>query len=165
MPKTLRQWYLEVPVKRRLAALIAAVRGKTQPKEGVFKKAIVFFSSCDSVEFHHDLFLSARWPTQGPKGLERAKAMLENINDANGFEDNETQTADVPTGDLIFQNMKIHKLHGNLPVEERAGHMRDFAAATSGVLLTTDVAARGLDVPQVDWIFQYDPPQQVEEKI
>ena len=50
---------------------------------------------------------------------------------------------------LIFQNLSLHKLHGNLPVEERAGHMRDFAAASSGVLLTTDVAARGLDVPQV----------------
>jgi ATP-dependent RNA helicase DDX18/HAS1 len=29
---------------------------------------------------------------------------------------------------------------------------------TSGVLLCTDVAARGLDIPQIDWIVQYDPP-------
>ena len=27
------------------------------------------------------------------------------------------------------------------------------------VLLCTDVAARGLDVPDVDWIVQYEPPQ------
>lgn len=57
----------------------------------------------------------------------------------------------------------MHKLHGNLTAEERAGHMRDFAAASRGVLIATDVAARGLDVPKVDWIFQYDPPQQVPE--
>ena len=27
-----------------------------------------------------------------------------------------------------------------------------------GVLLCTDVAARGLDLPAVDWIVQYNPP-------
>lgn len=27
------------------------------------------------------------------------------------------------------------------------------------VLLTTDLSARGIDIPDVDWIIQYDPPQ------
>jgi ATP-dependent RNA helicase DDX31/DBP7 len=35
---------------------------------------------------------------------------------------------------------------------------REFSAATSGILLCTDVAARGLDMPNVDWILQFDPP-------
>lgn len=34
----------------------------------------------------------------------------------------------------------------------------NFCKAKSGILLCTDVAARGLDIPQVDWIVQYDPP-------
>ena len=27
------------------------------------------------------------------------------------------------------------------------------------ILLTTDLSARGIDIPDVDWIIQYDPPQ------
>ncbi|CAN1816319.1 DEAD-box ATP-dependent RNA helicase 18, partial [Linum perenne] len=34
-----------------------------------------------------------------------------------------------------------------------------FTSLTSGVLLCTDVAARGFDIPGVDCIVQYDPPQ------
>jgi ATP-dependent RNA helicase DDX18/HAS1 len=34
-----------------------------------------------------------------------------------------------------------------------------------GVLLCTDVAARGLDIPQVDWIVQFDPPLDIKEYI
>lgn len=37
--------------------------------------------------------------------------------------------------------------------------------ASKGVLLCTDVAARGLDIPAVDWIIQYDPPDDPKEYI
>lgn len=33
------------------------------------------------------------------------------------------------------------------------------------MLLCTDVAARGLDIPKVDWIIQYDPPDDTREYI
>lgn len=41
----------------------------------------------------------------------------------------------------------------------------DFCKAQSGILLCTDVAARGLDIPYVDWILQYDPPDDPKEYI
>ncbi|KAG5531606.1 hypothetical protein RHGRI_026277 [Rhododendron griersonianum] len=41
----------------------------------------------------------------------------------------------------------------------------DFCKAEKGILLCTDVAARGLDIPAVDWILQYDPPNEPKEYI
>ena len=37
--------------------------------------------------------------------------------------------------------------------------------ATTGILICTDVAARGLDIPAVDWIIQFDPPDDPREYI
>lgn len=34
----------------------------------------------------------------------------------------------------------------------------EFRACESGILVCTDVMARGIDIPQVDWVLQYDPP-------
>ncbi|CAI8589542.1 unnamed protein product [Vicia faba] len=41
----------------------------------------------------------------------------------------------------------------------------NFCKAEKGILLCTDVAARGLDIPDVDWIVQYDPPDEPKEYI
>ncbi|EFN51763.1 hypothetical protein CHLNCDRAFT_59105 [Chlorella variabilis] len=53
----------------------------------------------------------------------------------------------------------ISALHGKMKQAVRATTLAAFAAAPAGVLLCTDVAARGLDIPDVQWIVQFDPPQ------
>ena len=56
-------------------------------------------------------------------------------------------------------------LHGQIKQNKRTATFFEFVNATHGILLATDVAARGLDVPAVDWIVQYDPPEEVKEYI
>ena len=49
-------------------------------------------------------------------------------------------------------------LQGKQKQHKRTSTFFEFCQADSGILLCTDVAARGLDIPEVDWIVQYDPP-------
>ena len=53
----------------------------------------------------------------------------------------------------------ILPLHGQMVPKKRIGNFAAFGAAHTGALLCTDVAARGIDVPDVAHIVQFDPPQ------
>ena len=58
-----------------------------------------------------------------------------------------------------LRSVALTPLHGRMKQSVRERAMASFSAAPAGVLLCTDVAARGLDIPGVDWVLQYDPPQ------
>lgn len=53
---------------------------------------------------------------------------------------------------------ELFSLYGNMDQHKRAEILSKFCKATSGVLICTDVAARGLDMPNIDWIIQYNTP-------
>ncbi|KAL4433585.1 hypothetical protein ABPG75_000026 [Micractinium tetrahymenae] len=57
------------------------------------------------------------------------------------------------------KGLAIRALHGKMKQSSRVSTLSAFAEAPAGVLLCTDVAARGLDIPDVQWIVQFDPPQ------
>jgi ATP-dependent RNA helicase DDX55/SPB4 len=46
-----------------------------------------------------------------------------------------------------------------MPQKKRDEVYESFRAASKGILICTDLVARGVDIPEVDWIVQYDPPQ------
>jgi ATP-dependent RNA helicase DDX18/HAS1 len=66
---------------------------------------------------------------------------------------------------LNYVDMPCLFLHGRQKQAKRTATFYEFINATAGVLLCTDVAARGLDVPSVDWIVQFDPPDEPREYI
>ncbi|KAF7274676.1 hypothetical protein GWI33_012657 [Rhynchophorus ferrugineus] len=111
----LEQGYIVCPSEKRLLVLFTFL------KKNMKKKIMVFFSSCMSVKYHHELF----------------------------------NYVDIP----------VHCIHGRQKQSKRTETFFNFCNAESGILLCTDVAARGLDIPDVDWIVQYDPPDDPKEYI
>lgn len=53
-------------------------------------------------------------------------------------------------------------LHGDMKQGQRTSVMKDFKSGRTRLLIATDVAARGIDVEDVDAVFNYDVPQELE---
>lgn len=69
-------------------------------------------------------------------------------------------------GELLnYIDIPVLDLHGKQKQQKRTNTFFEFINAESGILLCTDVAARGLDIPRVDWIIQYDPPDDPRDYI
>ena len=66
---------------------------------------------------------------------------------------------------LNYIDLPVLELHGNLKQQRRTNTFFEFCNATHGTLICTDVAARGLDIPSVDWIVQFDPPDDPRDYI
>ena len=70
------------------------------------------------------------------------------------------------TGMLANQLARLHFnvdcLHGDLSQAERNRIMQHFKAGEINVLVATDVAARGIDVSDVDAVINYDVPEENE---
>ncbi|KZT21718.1 DEAD-domain-containing protein [Neolentinus lepideus HHB14362 ss-1] len=66
---------------------------------------------------------------------------------------------------LNYIDVPVLDLHGKQKQQKRTNTFFEFCNAESGTLLCTDVAARGLDIPRVDWIIQFDPPDDPRDYI
>jgi ATP-dependent RNA helicase DDX18/HAS1 len=66
---------------------------------------------------------------------------------------------------LNYIDVPVMDIHGRQKQVKRTTTFFQFCKADTGTLLCTDVAARGLDIPKVDWIIQFDPPDDPKEYI
>ncbi|CAN0237288.1 unnamed protein product [Bubo scandiacus] len=56
-------------------------------------------------------------------------------------------------------------LHGDIPQKQREITLKGFRSGVFEVLIATNVAARGLDIPEVDLVIQCSPPKDVDSYI
>ena len=99
---------------------------------------MVFFSTCDAVDFHYSLLSEFCWSPNSQSEAEHTERFL-----------------------------RCHtlRLHGNMKQEDRRNTFQAFKTEKSALLLSTDVAARGLDFPKVRCIIQYDSPGEATEYV
>jgi ATP-dependent RNA helicase RhlB len=66
---------------------------------------------------------------------------------------------------LQHNGIQAEALSGDVPQRKRLRMLRDFQGGELAVLIGTDVASRGLHVPGVSHVFNYDLPQDAEDYV
>uniref|UniRef100_A0A7S2WFL4 ATP-dependent RNA helicase n=1 Tax=Mucochytrium quahogii TaxID=96639 RepID=A0A7S2WFL4_9STRA len=66
---------------------------------------------------------------------------------------------------LIELGVECSILHGSLSQKQRLSSLNKFRAGKTFVLVATDVASRGLDIPHVDLVVNYDVPRTIEDYV
>ena len=176
-PAQLKQSYIVVPPKQRLVTLAALLK-RTFARKGSVMKAIVFLSCADSVDFHFEIFTrkaaqppkettSSRQNNQSNEKSSEAETKVtlplrEDSNKAKSTRHKPDLSTIGPAPTLASStnpSLKLYKLHGSLEQKIRTATLQSFTRSTdASVLLCTDVASRGLDLPNIDLVIEYDPP-------
>jgi superfamily II DNA/RNA helicase len=66
---------------------------------------------------------------------------------------------------LEKNNFEITYIHGKMSAKERDDIVKEFREGKTRILLTTDLLARGIDIPQVNLVINYDLPPNKETYI
>lgn len=78
---------------------------------------------------------------------------------------NRTETANLLTHILKLLDHRVTALHSELPQQERIDSLGRFRAEAARVLIATDVASRGLDIPVVELVINFDVPRDADDYI
>ncbi|RMZ72727.1 hypothetical protein GMOD_00007749 [Pyrenophora seminiperda CCB06] len=165
-PAQLKQSYAVVAPKLRLVSLMAYLK-RAFARKGSVMKAIVFMSCADSVDFHFDMLTS---DLEGGAEKKKEDTDEEDATDADKNKPRKTKAiqadptklevthAEAPILSAKTHSVTAYRLHGSLQQSLRTSTLAQFAKNKEpSVLIATDVASRGLDLPNVDLVIEFDP--------
>ncbi len=162
VPDQLQQTYCIVPAKLRLVVLASFILWKCRFSRA--RKLVVFLSTQDMVDYHCELFDRCLNKDEEDAGATQTKRkpheLLEMLDDEPpGTKENERKPSSRP------KPLKLLKLHGSMEQDQRVKILDEIKSSEECILFCTDVAARGLDLPHVDWIVQYNCPINTEDYV
>lgn len=148
VPSKLQNFQIEIEAKEKFNFLCRFLQ-RPDVKKG---KTIVFFLTCASVDYFF-ILLRGVIDSQVETVVEGQKKKKNKKNKKKKNNDSFTRG---------FAGGRIEKLHGQMDQVARTKAYEKFCNSPledGGVLIATDLAARGIDVASVGWIVQFDPPQ------
>ena len=104
--------------------------------------------------------------TQAKQKREQLRALLrsEDINNAVIF-CNRKRDISTLLSSLKRHEFKAVALHGDMTQSARLAALDEFKTGASPLLIASDVAARGLDIPSVSHVFNFDVPSNAEDYV
>merc|ERR1719203_120179 len=75
------------------------------------------------------------------------------------------RTADSIEGILCRNQYSAITIHGDKTQEQREYALKQFRSGECNIMVATDVAARGLDIPDVQFVVQYDLPGNIDDYV
>jgi ATP-dependent RNA helicase DeaD len=78
---------------------------------------------------------------------------------------NTKRSVDECTEDLVNRGYAADRLHGDMTQQMRERVLKRFRDGAVELLVATDVAARGLDIDEIDIVFNYDLPADPEDYV
>jgi ATP-dependent RNA helicase DDX31/DBP7 len=170
-PAQLKQSYAVVAPKLRLVSLIAYLK-RAFTRKGSVMKVIVFVSCADSVDFHFDI-LTSKLEEEKVDGTKDDADEKDEKDDDEAAKKATKKPKAIPQADPTkltathaespvlspkSHSVTAYRLHGSLQQSLRTSTLAHFTKNNdAAVLIATDVASRGLDLPNVDLVVEFDP--------
>lgn len=180
---------LNIGFKVQIQEIIENVRASSGSSKDIqfllFSATIPDWVSKDAVSFMGNNFkfidMVSSSSQETPMNTQHMKLLVQNSDEAKGlistlinkyaknrgrcivFTETKYEAKDLAKNNQIIGD--VRQLHGDVDQSDRIKTFNDFKSGTANIIVATNVAARGLDFPNVDLVIQIHPPEDIESYI